>query len=730
MLIKTETLKRHNLFITLAVVFGLFLLCAVSTVSVLIDRNNLEETMLKTVNYMKVQCSTYTKFNESNESQSLLRTIENSRQISKKIATSLQSGDSLSAPLLRELARQFWVSGVVVLDKDGNIVCEYHDHLAIGNILNKKLHNEVLLDTAIYPQKTYTSRINLADGAHIDYGACTRTDKKGVIVSYYFTSAEYAQNYTLTLQSLLSGFSISSDGTIIVADEGKVIASNNTAFIGQKTIDNVLLQELKGKANSKHISFINANGKYYLGIMLKQRAHYIYEYVPFTKMFHTVPQNIMLAIIVYLLILFCFYAFGRRANKEYELLQVARDKIYKDRLKEEAKKAEQANIAKTRFLQRMSHDIRTPINGICGMLEVAEYYKHDLKKQDECRAQIRVASKLLLELVNEVLDMGKLESGNVVLEEIPFNLKDIALEVITVIERLASERGISVIHDGKHVNHWNLVGSPAHVKRLLMNILSNAVKYNREHGKIIINFRELCVVDDTVTIEFTCEDNGLGMTPEFMQKVFDPFAQENNENQAKYAGSGLGMAISKALVEKMGGTISVESSKDVGTTFCVTIPFKIASIANKVSSEHCQPITSIKDLHILLVEDNELNMEISSFMLEKEGAIITKAYNGQDALDKFKASKEGFFDAILMDVMMPVTDGYEATKKIRALVRTDANTVPIIAMTANAFVEDKMKAKNAGMNEHLAKPLNSKQVINTIAVMVGNRRNIEMSLDI
>ncbi len=723
MLIKSDNSKKTNLLVSLAVIFLFFILTAVGGASVLHERDNLEQAMIRTVNYMKVQCSTYTRFNESNESQSLLRSIENSRQISKKIAINVKEGESLSVQMLRQLAKQMWVSGVFVLDKNGNILSQYHNHLAIGSLLNKELRKDMVLETAVYPQKSYTGRLTLPDGGYIDYGACTRVDEEGIVVSYFYTSAEYAQSYTLTLQSLLSGYNIASDGTIVIADEGVIVASNDSSFIGRKTEDSDRLQALKGKQDSRHVSLISADGKYYLGVMLRQRTHYIYEYVPFSKIFHSMPQNIMLAIIIYLIVLFCIYTYNRRTNREYELLQLAKDKIYKTQLEQEAKKAEAANMAKTRFLQRMSHDIRTPINGICGMLEVAEHYKNDLNKQSECREKIKIASNLLLELVNEVLDMGKLESGNVVLEKIPFNLKDVALEVTTVIEKLAFERGISVKHSNQNVTHWDLVGSPAHVKRVLMNIFGNAVKYNRDHGNIVISYRELGVVDNTVSIEITCEDNGIGMTPEFLEKIFDPFAQENNENQSKYGGSGLGMAICKALIEKMGGSIKVESSKNVGTTFVVIIPFKIVAINDKSLSNHKDPITSIKNLNVLLVEDNELNMEISSFMLEKEDAVVTKAYNGQDALDKFKSSKEGAFDVILMDVMMPITDGYEATRKIRALNRSDAKTVPIIAMTANAFVEDKIKAKEAGMNEHLAKPLNSKQVISTIVAMVRNRED-------
>ncbi len=391
-----------------------------------------------------------------------------------------------------------------------------------------------------------------------------------------------------------------------------------------------------------------------------------------------------------------------------------KDKHKKDLL-EAAKSAEAANRAKTEFLQRMSHDIRTPINGICGMLEVAEYFSDDLDKQRECREKIKNASNLLLELINEVLDMGKLESGEVVLEQQPFNLQEIIDEVGSVIEKLATEQNIEFITETFEVQHWNLIGSGRHVKRLLMNIMNNAVKYNKPGGKIVIKCKELSSENpDTAVLEFTCVDTGIGMSKGFQKKIYEPFTQEDKSIKTKYGGTGLGMPIAKSLVEKMDGTINFESEEGVGTTFVITIPFKIdEEEVTKIESKDAKNY-SIKGRNILLVEDNELNMEISEFMLITDGAAVTKAWNGKEAVDIFKESKVGEYDAILMDVMMPVMDGYHAAEMIRAMAREDAGTIPIIAMTANAFTEDRIKSREAGMSAHVSKPLNMDLVIKTI----------------
>ena len=368
----------------------------------------------------------------------------------------------------------------------------------------------------------------------------------------------------------------------------------------------------------------------------------------------------------------------------------------------------------------MSHDIRTPINGISGMLDVAEHYSDDLQKQADCRKKIREASDILLELVNEVLDMSKLESGEIQLEEKPFDVVTLLDEVTGVVGRLADERNITVAHKGRTIEHRNLIGSPVHLKRLLMNIMSNAVKYNRDHGHIYLYTRELPSADSSIaTLQFVCEDNGIGMNEEFQQRIFEPFTQEQKGGASKFGGTGLGMSIAKSLAEKMGGTISFESTQGVGTTFIITIPFKIDTQAGSHTPEPSAPAGSIRGLHILLVEDNELNMEIAEFLIQNEGATVTKAWDGQQAVTLFAKSAPGEFNAILMDVLMPVMNGYEATRQIRALDRADAKTIPIIAMTANAFTEDRLKSKEAGMDEHITKPIDSKLLVKVIAALTG-----------
>ena len=683
------------------------------------EKAEAEKRMVEIVNYVKVQCSTYTHYNESSESKSLLRAIESARQMSTNIDMEIENGGHLSQEFLKENLQTLWVDGILVLDAVGKTDCEYSMDESLTGEITAYLQKDIIMDFAGYEERSYSERFTREDGSYIDIAACARKDAPGIVAIYYYTSPEFARNYTLTIQGLLNGYSIQKDGTVIVADDGIVVASNDESLLGQNTADNEVVQAMKKHTDSQHIYHLRKEGTGCYGIMLKQRDYYIYAYLPDTEVFRNLPLSVTAVVFLYLLIfgIFCFW--GYRADLAHRKQEQEKDEKYKAELLRAAKKAEAANEAKTEFLQRMSHDIRTPINGICGMIDVADHYAEDMKKQTECRAKIKEASHLLLELINEVLDMSKLESDEVILEEIPFNLNSISEEILGVIEQMATEQNIRILWEEKEVTHWNLIGSPVHVKRILMNILSNAVKYNKENGYVYISCREIPSEQTAMTtLEFVCRDTGIGMTEAFQKRIFEPFAQEHAGSRTKFAGTGLGMPITKKLVEKMGGTISFESKEGTGTTFVIRIPFRIDTDMKDRTEAEEKTETSIHGLHVLLTEDNELNMEIAEFVLQNEGAVVTKAWNGQKAVDIFKKNRPGEFDVILMDIMMPVMNGYEAAKMIRSLDREDAKVIPIIAMTANAFTEDKMRAKEAGMDEHIAKPVDGKLLVKVINELV------------
>ena len=684
-----------------------------------VEKAEAEKRMVEIVNYVKVQCSTYTHYNESSESKSLLRAIESARQMSTNINMETENGRQLSRDFLKENLQTLWVNGIIVLDTEGKIDCEYSTDESLANEITEYLQKEIIMDFVGYEERSYSERINRKDGSHIDIAACARKDAQGIVAVYYYTPPKFARNYTLTIQSLLNGYSTQKDGTIIVADEGIIVASNDESLLGQNTADNEVVKAMKRNTDSQHIFHLKNEGTGCYGIMLKQRDYYIYAYLSDTEVFHNLPLNVISVIFLYFLMFSIFWFWTYRTNQSHQKQEQEKDEKYKTELLIAAKKAEAANEAKTEFLQRMSHDIRTPINGICGMVNMADHYADDMEKQKEYRTKVKEASNLLLELVNDVLDMSKLESGEIVLEEIPFNLSSIYREVFVVIEQVAAEQNLQIVWEKKEITHRDLIGSPRYVKRVMMNILSNAMKYNRENGHIYISCIEIpSGQPETTTMEFVCRDTGIGMAEEFQKHIFEPFAQEHAGSRTRFSGTGLGMPISKKLIEKMGGTITFESAEGIGTTFVIRVPFKIDLDVDIREEQADVSEKSIKGLHILLAEDNELNMEIAEFVLQNEGAEVSKAWNGEETVELFRKSESGEFDAILMDIMMPVMNGYEATKMIRSLDREDAKVIPIIAMTANAFTEDRLRAKEAGMNEHIAKPFDVKLLVKIIHKLV------------
>ena len=710
MILRTKNCYYH----ILTVLLGICIVCFSAFYFFQAQKSEVENKLVKIVNYVKIQCSTYTHYNEASESKSLLRTIESCRQLQTNLQSKVDAGKLIDQAFLKDNLSTLWMDGSLVLDKNGNIESSYSTNDSILKQVHQYIRKDIVLNYMNHPERSYSKRIELDDGSHIDIATCARSDAQGLVVSYYYTSANFAQNYNLTLQNLLKGYSTKLDGTILVCDEGSIIASNDRSLLHVSTKNNEVVQLLKKNKDSQHIYHFKSKGAGYYGIMLKQSNYYIFAYIPDSVVYGSFITKTIAITFIYLIFVFGLIYISHRNNLARMAKEQEKEKAHQEELLKAAKKAEAANVAKTEFLQRMSHDIRTPINGIIGMVEVGDYYSKDIEKQADCREKIRYASNTLLELVNEVLDMSKLESGEIVLEEVGFNIDQLSDETVVILEEVAKERNIQIIQEGRSITHPYLIGSPTHVKRVLMNVLSNAVKYNRDNGSIYISYKELESNKSGYSLfEFTCRDTGIGMSKEFQERIFEPFAQEYIGSRSKYVGTGLGMPIAKSLVEKMGGTIEFTSQEGVGSQFVIRIPFKIDE-EHKTEAVKEATSASIEGLSILLVEDNELNMEIAKFIIENEGANVTCATNGKEAVDIYKKSPE-FFDIILMDIMMPEMDGLQATQVIRSF----DHDIPIVAMTANAFMEDKIKAKKAGMNAHVSKPLDRNILIQVIAKLCG-----------
>ena len=402
-----------------------------------------------------------------------------------------------------------------------------------------------------------------------------------------------------------------------------------------------------------------------------------------------------------------------------------RELMYQKQLKESMEDAQRANISKTAFLRRMSHDIRTPLNGIVGMIHIAQKHSNDVAKLQECRQKVLQSTDYLQKLINNVLDISKLESGSLVLEHKSFDLAELLRNNLTVVAMSAYENGVRFEGgvEANTIRHRYLIGSPVHLSRVLMNLSSNAIKYNHFHGTVNVHCEELSDDGNIAVFQFVCSDTGLGMSEEFQKHAFDVFAQEGKQSTTTFSGSGLGLSIVKDIIELMGGMIELESKENVGSTFTVTVPFKIDHLVenNDSQNDSCPQSMELSGKRVLLVEDNAINMEIAHAILEEEHLNITEAKNGKEALEIFQNSKLNEYDVIIMDVMMPVMDGLEATKAIRMLEREDAKRIPIIAMTANAFEEDRKACLDAGMDEHIGKPIDIPLLKRTITKAIGDR---------
>jgi signal transduction histidine kinase/ActR/RegA family two-component response regulator len=383
-------------------------------------------------------------------------------------------------------------------------------------------------------------------------------------------------------------------------------------------------------------------------------------------------------------------------------------------------KVRRANSAKGEFISHMSHDLRTPINGILGMLAILEKSQDDPKLQRECRQKIRVSAEHLLSLVNDVLQVSSLESGRPTMVKEPFDLHDILENCFTILSVQAEERQIRLALEEVDLQHSRLIGNPLHLKQILMNTIDNALKYNRPHGSVCVQVKETACQGQTADYRFIIEDTGIGIGEDFKKHIFEPFAQEHQGARTHYNGVGLGMSIVKKLVDQMKGTIEVDSLVGKGSVFQITLPMQVDGVQSAPPADEEQNLQdSVAGMQVLLVEDNEINCEIVEFMLKGAGAQVMTANNGKAAVDTFTASEPGTFDCVLMDLMMPVMSGYEATRVIRSLDRPDAKTVPIIALSANAFEEDVAMAKDAGMNEHLAKPVDIQKMFQVMSRLRG-----------
>ena len=704
--------------VQMQLLLGVVIMTIVAALTIQSDMAATQQSLATTAGYIKEQCNRYARIELAAETKSLIRIIESSKQIVHQIE---EEDGCVDPAALADYAKNSYVTGVVLLDADGTILSQYHENGQMPEPVSEALKSAALLDTANHPEKRYAVRFRCADRSKIDLAATAYIGKAGIIVAYYHTPLEYIESFNHSIASLLSGYKMENNGTIAVSNGEKIVASNDGTLVGQSTNDVPILRKIKqtGAENRMTNAYQSGNPlSRYFGLMERGRDYYVYTFLPERNAFRSTPRAMLYTLIAYVVVLLVLNRIRWRTEQRAQAEFAERLQHKNQQLSVAVQEADRANAAKTSFLSRMSHDIRTPLNGIIGLLEIDAAHPDDRELVDSNREKMRVSANHLLSLLNDVLQMSKLESGEIALGHEPIDLNRLAAEVMTIISQRAAESGITMENDrhSEQVSAPWVYGSPLHLRQIFLNIYTNCIKYNKLGGSITTLFQCVEKGEKTVTYRWTISDTGIGMSEEFLGRIFDPFTQEKTDARSIYQGTGLGMAIVRGLVEQMHGSIEVGSTLGVGSTFTITIPFEIAeSVEVKPDRRNDVGQADTHGLRLMLAEDNDLNAEIARMLLEDAGVIVTVVGDGQQAVSLFQEKPAGTFDVILMDIMMPVMDGLTATKTIRALDRPDARTIPIIAMTANAFEEDAKKCLAAGMNAHLVKPLDIGKLIATIA---------------
>lgn len=706
--------KQHNLdrnnFILAEILVGLLLFFVVLVITVKADLSSAETRLSDMVTYIKEQYNNNMKLDIASESKSLMRMIQSVEVLSQQIQQEEKTSD-ITEELLENYCTISYLTGVLILDENGQVQEKYcSDEVQAEEILSQT-DQDVLLDVVDFHEKTYSVRMECEDGSYIDIAANGRQDKPGIVLVYYHTPERYTSIFNHSINSLLTGYSLEHNGTIVISENNQIVASNDKGLIGAKTEDIQELKCINESAVEKQLVRTDYQTIPDYGLMEKGRDYYVYAYMSADKIFAKTPRNMLYTVFIYLVIVGFMHALRWRILQGHQKEQMRLQKEYTKNLesknlelREAVFQAQKANAAKSSFLSRMSHDIRTPLNGIIGLIKINETHMDDRELVKTNQDKMLVSADHLLSLINDVLQMSKLEDENIEISHEPIDLGEISREVGTIISGRTAEAGIAFEIGKQELPVSYVYGSPLHIRQIFLNIYGNCIKYNKPHGKVTTTLKCLGEKNGIVTYRWTISDTGIGMSEEFLKHIFEPFVQEHSDARTVYSGTGLGMSIVKKIIDRMNGTIVVTSKEGEGSTFVITLPFEIAEKPEEIPAEMDGEV-NIAGLHLLLAEDNELNAEIARTLLEDEGAITTIVNDGQQTVDIFSRNKPGTFDAILMDIMMPEMDGLSATKAIRALDREDAGTIPIIAMTANAFDEDEKKCMEAGMNAHLVKPL-------------------------
>ena len=707
-------------FWLVCIAVGISLFGIVFALSRRADMQNCEQRLTGVMEFIKAQSADYTKYNDTAVAKSLVRE-----------AAAIHALEELSLDCdeaeLSEYARMLWLTGVSVLDAQGELVCEYTENGTGYAQLQSGIKLEPILSVIDYPQKTYVKRVELDGGSFVNVAVHSCAGGTGAVLAYRYIPAEFSQKSVLSIQTLLDGYDISSTGTLLVAEENRVAASNDPTLIGMNIFESKRLMSIRKSGHADKLIRVYAPKgiEQCYGMYSHGRDYYLYAYVPARQVYTITVMNLVVTLVMYILILALVQVFRWNSARDFFIQQEHSEQEYRKSLEQKnialqraVQRETKANLAKREFLFNMSHDIRTPMNAIIGFTALAQTHIDDRGQVEDYLKKISVSSQHLLSLINDVLDMSRIESGKVTLEAKPVHLPELVHELRDIIQAVVSKKDLSLTLDTVGVENEDVIADPLRLEQILINVLANAVKFTPDGGQISL----WIVQKDTAPagdadFEFHIKDNGIGMSEEFQKHIFEQFARERTSTVSKIQGTGLGMAITKSLVDMMGGRITVKSEQGKGSEFTISLRFPIgeAKTEQTLPAAKASAFTGKK---LLVVEDNELNLEIASTLLKEAGFEVDTAENGKIAVEKVEAASADRYDLILTDIQMPEMDGYEATRRIRALPDAKKAALPIVAMTANAFEDDRKNALHAGMNGHIAKPLDIQKLFQVLSELL------------
>ena len=707
-------------FWLVCIAVGISLFGVVFALSRRADIQNCEQRLTGVMEFIKAQSADYTKYNDTAVAKSLVR---EAAAISALEDLSLDCDEAA----LSEYARMLWLTGISVLDAQGDLVCEYTENGTGYAQLQSGIKLEPILSVIDYPQKTYVKRVELGGDNFVNVAVHSCADGTGVVLAYRYIPAEFSEKSVLSIQDLLDGYEVSSTGTLLVAEDNRVAASNDSTLIGMDIFENERLMSIRRSGHADKLIRVYAPKgiEQCYGMYSHGQDYYLYAYVPARQVYTLTVMNLVITLVMYVLILALVQVFRWNSARDFFIQQEHSEQEYRKSLEQKnialqlaVQRETKANLAKREFLFNMSHDIRTPMNAIIGFTALAQTHIDDRGQVEDYLKKISVSSQHLLSLINDVLDMSRIESGKVTLEAKPVHLPELVHELRDIIQAVVSKKDLSLTLDTVGVENEDVIADPLRLEQILINVLANAVKFTPDGGQIGL----WIVQKDTAPagyadFEFHIKDNGIGMSEEFQKHIFEQFARERTSTVSKIQGTGLGMAITKSLVDMMGGRITVKSEQGKGSEFTISLRFPIGE-AKTGQTPPAAKASAFTGKKLLVVEDNELNLEIASTLLKEAGFAVDTAENGKIAVEKVEAASADRYDLILMDIQMPEMDGYEATRRIRALPDAKKAALPIVAMTANAFEDDRKNALHAGMNGHIAKPLDIQKLFQVLSELL------------